>query len=304
MTSNIPADLIQIVMTTLTVGCMYALVAVGVALIYSATGVINFAQGEFVMLGGMTVASLYGQHDWPLAAAIAVALVVALLYSAALMLLTTAFAARMSLIGVLIITIGASIATQGVAAWIWDSDTHRFAPFSGDEPFRILDATITPQALWIIGIGGVSVVLLLWFIRSTMMGKAMRACALDRAAATMVGIPVRWTIFMSFVLSGMLCAVGGIVTTPLTTIDANGGMLLAIKGFSAAMLGGMGNIGGALLGALLIAFVETLAVTFSSSAFKELPTFTIIILVLLFMPRGLLGRRGETGLHHEDLTQR
>ena len=130
MTSNIPADLIQIVMTTLTVGCMYALVAVGVALIYSATGVINFAQGEFVMLGGMTVASLYGQHDWPLAAAIAVALAVALLYSAVLMILTTAFAARMSLIGVLIITIGASIATQGVAAWVWDSDTHRFAPFS------------------------------------------------------------------------------------------------------------------------------------------------------------------------------
>lgn len=304
MTSTLPADLIQVAMTTLTVGSMYALVAVGVALIYSATGVINFAQGEFVMLGGMTVASLHGQFGWPLAAAIAVALVVALVYSVALMVLTTAFATRMSLIGVLIITIGASIATQGTAAWIWDSDTHRFAPFSGDEPFRILDATITPQALWIIGIGGLLIVFLMWFIHATMAGKAMRACALDRAAATMVGIPVRWTILMSFVLSGLLCAVGGIVTTPLTTIDANGGMLLAIKGFSAAMLGGMGNVSGAVLGALLIAFVETLAVTFGSSALKELPTFTIIILVLLFLPQGLLGGRGETGLHHEDLTQR
>jgi len=304
MTSTLPADLIQIVLTTMTVGSMYALVAVGVALIYSATGVINFAQGEFVMLGGMTVASLYGQLGWPLAAAIAVALLVALVYSAGLMVLTTAFAARMSLIGVLIITIGASIATQGTAAWIWDSDTHRFAPFSGDEPFRILEATITPQALWIIGTGGLLIAFLMWFIRATMAGKAMRACALDRAAATMVGIPVRWTILMSFVLSGLLCTIGGIVTTPLTTIDANGGMLLAIKGFSAAMLGGMGSIAGAVLGALLIAFIETLAVTFGSSALKELPTFTIIILVLLFMPRGLLGGRGETGLHHEDLTQR
>ena len=304
MPSTLISDLLQVLMTTMTVGSMYALLAVGVALIYSATGVINFAQGEFVMIGGMTVASLYGHFDWPLAAAIAVALFIALVYGAVLMALTTAFAARMSLIGVLIITIGASIATQGVATWLWDSDTHRFKPFSGDDPYRILDATITPQALWIIGIAGLQIAFLLWFIHSTMNGKAMRACALDRDAATMVGIPVRWTILISFLLSGLLCAVGGIVTTPLTTIDANGGMLLAIKGFSAAMLGGMGSIAGALLGALLIAFVETLAVTFGSSALKELPTFTIIILVLLFMPRGLLGGRGETGLHHEDLTKR
>lgn len=224
-------DLIQIVMTTLTVGSMYALVAVGVSLIYSATGVVNFAQGEFVMLSGMTVASLYGGMGWPLTAAVIVALGVVLLYAALLMIITTAFAARISLIGVLIITIGASIATQGVAAR--DSDTHRFPPFSGDAPIRILDATITPQALWIIGVSAICIAGLVWFMRSTFAGKAMRACSLDKAAATMVGIPVRATILMSFVLSGLLGAVGGIVTTPLTTIDANGGMLLAIKGFTA-----------------------------------------------------------------------
>jgi len=239
MSSMILVDLIQIVMTTLTVGSMYALVAVGVSLIYNATGVINFAQGEFVMLSGMTVASLYGNMGWPLPAAIAVALAIVVIYAAFLMLITTAFAARISLIGVLIITIGASIATQGTAARIWDSDTHRFPPFSGDAPIRILDATITPQALWIIVVSTVCVAGLIWFMRSTIAGKAMRACALDPAAATMVGIPVRSTILLSFMLSGLLGAAGGIVTTPLTTIDANGGMLLAIKGFTAAMLGGM-----------------------------------------------------------------
>lgn len=303
MSSMILVDLIQIVMTTLTIGSMYALVAVGVSLIYNATGVINFAQGEFVMLSGMTVASLYGNMGWPLPAAIAIALAVVVVYAAFLMLITTAFAARISLIGVLIITIGASIATQGTAARIWDSDTHRFPPFSGDAPIRILDATITPQALWIIVVSTVCVAGLIWFMRSTIAGKAMRACALDAAAATMVGIPVRTTILLSFVLSGLLGAAGGIVTTPLTTIDANGGMLLAIKGFTAAMLGGMGSIPGALLGALLIALVETTTVTFASGAYKELPTFTIIILVLLFLPRGLVGGRHETGLHHDDLTR-
>lgn len=303
MSSMILVDLIQIAMTTLTVGSMYALIAVGVSLIYSATGVINFAQGEFVMLSGMTVASLYGGLGWPLAAAVIVAMGVVLVYAALLMLITTAFAARVSLIGVLIITIGASIATQGTAARVWDSDTHRFKPFSGDEPIRILEATIAPQALWIIGVSAVCIAGLIWFMRSTFAGKAMRACALDRAAATMVGIPVRSTVLLSFVLSGMLGAVGGIVATPLTTIDANGGMLLAIKGFTAAMLGGMGSIPGALLGALLIALVETTTVTFASGAYKELPTFTIIILVLLFLPRGLVGGRHETGLQHEDLTR-
>lgn len=296
-------DLTQILITTLTVGSMYALVAVGVSLIYSATGVINFAQGEFVMLSGMTVAGLYGQAGWPLGAAIAVALIVVLLYGAVLMLLTTGFARRMSLIGVLIITIGASIATSGTAARIWDSDTHRFPPFSGDAPLRILEATVTPQALWIVAVSVISVVLLIWFMRSTMTGRAMRACSLDRDAATMVGIPVSATILVSFLLSALLGAVGGIVTTPLTTVDANSGMLLAIKGFSAAMLGGMGSVAGALLGALLIAFVETVTVTFGSSALKELPTFAIIILVLLLLPRGLVGGRREEGLQHEDLTR-
>ncbi|MCZ4291658.1 branched-chain amino acid ABC transporter permease [Hoeflea alexandrii] len=303
MTSLIVSDLIQIVMTTLTVGSMYALIAVGVSLIYSATGVINFAQGEFVMLSGMTVASLYGSMGWPLTTAIAVALVVVLFYAALLTLLTSILAARISLIGVLIITIGASIATQGIAARIWDSDTHRFAPFSGEDPIRILDATISPQALWIVGVTAICIAGLIWFMRSTMAGKAMRACSLDQAAATMVGIPVKATVLLSFTLSGLLGAVGGILTTPLTTIDANSGMLLAIKGFTAAMLGGMGSIPGALFGALLIAFVETVTVTVGSSAFKELPTFTIIILVLLFLPRGLVGGRNEIGLQHEDLTR-
>ncbi|UCE30519.1 MAG: branched-chain amino acid ABC transporter permease [Burkholderiales bacterium] len=293
-------DLVQVVIAMLTVGVMYALVAVGVTLIYSATGIINFAQGEFVMLSGMTMVMLYGQQGWSLPLAIAVALAVVLVYGAVLMLVTTRFGRSASLISVLIITIGASIATSGVAARIWGSDTHRFPPFSGDAPIEVLGATVTPQALWIVGVGALAIAAVEWFMRRTLSGRAMRACAIDRQAAMMMGIPVRTTVLLSFLLGGLLGGIGGIVATPLTTIDINSGMLLAIKGFSAAMLGGMGNVTGALLGALLIALLESAAVTFGSSALKEMSTFTIIILVLLFLPRGLLGRRQETALHHED----
>ncbi len=296
------AELIQVLIAAGTAGSMYAMVAVGVTLIYSATGIINFAQGEFVMLSGMTMVSLYGQQHWPLALAIAVALAVVVLYGAVLMAITTRFGHGASLISVLIITIGTSIATSGIAARVWGTDTHRFEPFSGDTPLWLLGASVTPQALWIMGVVCISIVLVEWFMRQTLLGRAMRACASDRQAAMLMGIPVRNTVLLSFILAGLLGGIGGIVATPLTTIDYNGGMLLAIKGFSAAMLGGMGNVTGAVLGALLIALLEAASVSYGSSALKELSTFTIIILVLLLLPHGLLGGRAEIGLQHEDHT--
>lgn len=296
------AELIQVLIAAATAGSMYAMVAVGVTLIYSATGIINFAQGEFVMLSGMTMVSLYGQLHWPLALAIVVALLVVVLYAAILMAITTRFGHGASLISVLIITIGTSIATSGIAARIWGTDTHRFAPFSGDTPLWILGASVTPQALWIVGVVCVAIMIVEWFMRQTLLGRAMRACASDRQAAMLMGIPVRNTVLLSFVLAGLLGGIGGIVTTPLTTIDYNGGMLLAIKGFSAAMLGGMGSVTGAVVGSLLIALLEAASVTYVSSALKELSTFTVIIFVLLMLPRGLLGGRTETGLQHEDHT--
>lgn len=297
------ADLIQVLIATATTGSLYALVAVGVTLIYSATGIINFAQGEFVMLSGMTMVSLYGVAGWPLPLAIAAVLLVITLYAGFLMSVTTRFGRGGSLISVLIITIGASIGTSGVAARVWGTDTHRFAPFSGDAPLHVLGATITPQALWIIGIGLLAIIGVEWFMRRTLVGRAMRACAIDQNAALMMGIPAKWMVLLSFVLAGVLGAIAGIVATPLTTMDYNGGMLLAIKGFSAAMLGGMGNVAGALLGALLIALLEATSVVFISSSLKEISTFLVILFVLLGLPHGLLGGRREIGLQHDDHTR-
>lgn len=297
------ADIIQALISTFTIGSMYALIAVGVTLVYSATRIINFAQGEFVMLGGMVMVSLYGERGWPLWAAITATLAVTVTVAALLTLVAFRPGRQGALITVLIITIGASMALSGGAFHVWGGDIHRFPPFSGDAPISFLGASVAPQALWVIATTGVVVVLLWLFLKRTIWGKAMRACAIDRTAASLMGIRVGRTVTLSFVLAGVLGCVAGIVMTPLTMIDYSGGMLLAIKGFSAAMLGGMGSVAGAVLGGLVFALLESFSVTFLSSTLKELVTFVVVIFVLMFLPNGLLGARVGHALAQDEVME-
>lgn len=294
------ADFVQTVFAALSIGSMYALVAVGVTLVYSATRIINFAQGEFVMLGGMIMVSLYGEGGWPLWAAVPVTLLLTAVLAALLGLVAYRPGRQGALISVLIITIGASMAISGSAFHIWDGDVHRFAAFSGDAPIKFLGAALAPQTLWIFGAAVLCIGALFLFLHHSLWGKAMRACAIDRTAAALMGIPVGPTVLASFVLAGLLGSIAGIVITPLTMVDYSGGMLLAIKGFSAAMLGGMGNVAGAVLGSMVFAVLEAFAATYLSSTVKELITFVVIILVLMFLPNGLLGGRQQRGLAQED----
>ncbi|MCL4744688.1 MAG: branched-chain amino acid ABC transporter permease [Burkholderiaceae bacterium] len=296
-------DLVQTLFSALTIGSMYALIAVGVTLVYSATRIINFAQGEFVMLGGMVMVSLYGERGWPLWLAILATVAVTVVAAALLTRVSYRAGQPGGLITVLIITIGASMGLSGGAYHLWGGDVHRFAPFSGDAPIDVLGAAVAPQSLWVIGVTAVVVVLLWFFLKRTIWGKAMRACAIDRTAASLMGIRVGRTVTLSFVLAGVLGCVAGIVMTPLTMIDYSGGMLLAIKGFSAAMLGGMGSVAGAVLGGLVFATLESFSMTFVSSTLKELVTFVVIILVLMFLPNGLLGARERSSLAQDELLE-
>lgn len=294
-------DLLQALFAALTVGSMYALVALGVALIYNSTNIINFAQGEFVMLGGMTMVTLYGQLKWPLYFSIPVTIAVTVLVGMGLMKVSYRPGKSTSLITVLIITIGASLFISGSAMHIWDTDIHRYEPFSGDAPLKLGGAAIAPQSLWVIGLTLVVVVLLVVYFQFTIYGKAMKACALDRTAAGLLGIRVKKMVLLSFAMSAALGCVAGIIMTPLTMVDYSGGMLLAIKGFSAAMLGGMGSFVGAVIGGFVFAFLESFAATFVTSRFKELVTFIVIINVLLFLPRGIMGPRVQEGLEQEEV---
>lgn len=292
-------DILQATFAALPVGCMYAMVALGVALIFNATNIINFAQGEFVMLGGMTMVTLYGELKWPLYLAILATIAITTVIGMALMKVSYRPGKSTSLISVLIITIGASLFISGSALHVWDGDIHRFPPFSGDAPLRLLGATIVPQSLWVIGLTFLVVTFLVIYFQFSIYGKAMKACSLDRTAAGLLGIRVKSMVLLSFAMSAALGAVGGIIITPLTMIDYSGGMLLAIKGFSAAMLGGMGSFVGAVIGGFIFSFLESFAATYVSSALKELVTFIVIINVLLFMPRGIMGPKAKEGLEEE-----
>ena len=295
------SEITQAVFASLSVGCMYALVALGVALIYNATNIINFAQGEFVMLGGMIMVTLYGDWHWPLYLAIPATIVITMVVGMLLMRVSYRPGKSTSLVTVLVITLGASIFISGAAMHIWDTDVHRFPPFSGDAPIKFLGAAVATQSLWVIGVTLLILGGLIFFFRFTIYGKAMKACSLDRTAASLLGIRVKRMVLISFAMSGALGCIGGILVTPLTLVDYNGGMLLAIKGFSATMLGGMGSFVGAVIGAFIFAFLESFTAVYISSTLKELLTFLLIINVILFMPRGIMGPRSIEGMEEEEV---
>jgi len=283
------SDLLQFIISGLTVGAIYALVALGFTLIYNASDVINFAQGEFVMLGGMvTVFAAAAGVPIPLAALLAIVV------SAAVGLLLHRFAiapARgASAVTLIIITIGASILLRGVAAIVFDKRFHSLPSFAGDAPILIGGAAILPQSPIVLFGTGI-IVLLLWvFVSRTLIGKAMLATAANRLAARLVGINTERIIGLSFVVSAVIGAIGGILVTPITLTNYDVGTLLALKGFAAAMLGGIGNPLGAVLGGLIVGLLEALSAGYISSAYKDALGFLVILVVLLLMPQGLLGR--------------
>jgi branched-chain amino acid transport system permease protein len=282
------SELLQFLFSGLTVGAVYALVALGFTIVYTASDVVNFAQGEFVMLGGMTTVFLTALGlPLPLAAALAVAATT--LAGLALYHLAIAPARGASTVTLIIITIGASIALRGLAQLVFDKQLHRLPAFSGDAPVSVLGATILPQSFWVMG-GGVVTVVLLWaFINRTLVGKAVLATAGNRLAARLVGIDTGRIIGLSFALSAVIGAVAGILAAPITFTSYDIGTMLALKGFAAAMLGGMGSPVGAVAGGLLVGLIEALGAGYLSSTYKDAVAFIVILVVLLALPGGLFG---------------
>jgi branched-chain amino acid transport system permease protein len=280
----------QYLLSGVTVGAVYALVALGFTIIYNASDVVNFAQGEFVMLGGMiTVFAHMAGLPLPLSALIAIAATATV--GVALNKLAIEPARGAPVVSLIIITIGASIFIRGVAQVIFDKQLHRFPAFTGDVPIRILGATILPQALWVLG-GAIAVFVGLWlFFTCTLTGRAVLATANNRLAAQLVGINTNWVMTLSFALSAAIGALAGVLVTPITNTSYDVGIALALKGFAAAMLGGMGNPIGALVGGVLLGLIEALTAGYISSVYKDAAAFIVILVVLFAMPQGIFGRR-------------
>ncbi|MCA3596013.1 MAG: branched-chain amino acid ABC transporter permease [Methylobacterium sp.] len=283
-------ELLQFAFSGLTVGAVYALVALGFTLIYNASDVVNFAQGEFVMLGGMATVFLHlAGVPLPLAAALAILITV----GAGLALYAFAIdpARGSSAVTIIIITIGASIFLRGVAQVIFDKRFHALPHWFGSEPIRIGGAAILPQSLVVLFGAGLIVALIFLIIDRTLLGRAILATAANRLAARLVGIPVRKIVALSFALSAAIGAVAGILVTPITLTSYDVGTLLALKGFAAAMLGGMGSAVGAVVGGLLLGLAESFGAGLISSKYKDAIAFLIILGVLFVRPQGLFGKK-------------
>ncbi|MEI5667376.1 branched-chain amino acid ABC transporter permease [Bosea sp. CCNWLW174] len=283
-------ELLQYLLSGVTVGAVYALVALGFTLIYNASDVVNFAQGEFVMLGGM-ITFFAWQAGIPLPLAALLAILAAATIGVLLNKLAIEPARGAPVASLIIITIGASIFLRGSAQLVFDKQLHRFPSFSGDDPLRVFGATMLPQGLWVIA-GAVAIFVVLWlFFARTLTGKAVLATANNRIAASLVGINPNHMMTLSFAVSAAIGALAGVLVTPITLTSYDLGVAMALKGFAAAMLGGMGVPAGALIGGLLLGLIEALTAGYVSSVYKDAVAFVLILVILFARPQGLFGRK-------------
>lgn len=283
-------QIVQFIITGITVGSIYALVGLGFAIIYNASDVVNFAQGEFVMVGAMSAVFLLNSGI-----AYPVAVLLAIITAVSLGLILEKFAIEparnSSVVTTIIITIGASIFIRGVALLIWGKEIYPLPPFSRDIPIHIGNATVLPQNLWVMAGTACSVFAVKFFFDKTLTGKAIYACSFNKKAACLVGINVKKMLLISYGLSAALGAAAGILVTPITYTSYDSGVMLGLKGFCAAILGGMGNSMGAVAGGLLLGILESVGAGFISSGYKDAIAFFIILIVLICMPGGLMGKK-------------
>jgi branched-chain amino acid transport system permease protein len=282
--------ILQFVVSGLTTGSTYALIAIGFSLIHNATGIVNFAQGEFVMLGGMFMITFYSFLKIPMGFSFFLTVLAVGAVGMFLERWPLRHAKSKEILILVMITVGASIVIRALSMMFWGKNPMTLPPFSGEVPLILLGAAVMPQSLWIFGITVLVVAGLNYFFNRTLTGKAMRAVAASRRSAILTGIPVDRMIFLSFTLSGALGAVAGIILTPVTTTSYDVGVMLGLKGFSAAILGGYGSMPGAVLGGFLLGVLESLGAGLISSEYKDALAFLILLIVLFLKPSGILGR--------------
>ncbi|MBK9515911.1 MAG: branched-chain amino acid ABC transporter permease [Anaeromyxobacter sp.] len=282
---------LQYLVAGLTYGTIYAVVGIGFNIIYNTTGIINFAQGEFVMLGGMTAVSLHRVVPLPLAilGAVASTMLVGALVEVAFI----RWLRRPSVLRLIIITIGLSIVLREAALLAWGEQVRSLPYFSGDE-VSALDlggVRVSPQVLWSLGTCALVVAALALFFRHTRTGREMRACASNREAAALCGLSTRNLVTLSFVLSAGIGALAGCVVSPITYTRYDIGGSLAIKGFTVAILGGLGNSAAAVAAGFLLGTLEAFSIAVLPAAFKDAVAIALLLGLLFLRPSGLFGSR-------------
>jgi branched-chain amino acid transport system permease protein len=282
---------LQYLLSGITVGSIYAVIAIGYNIIYNATGIINFAQGEFVMLGGMIAYSF--SQVMPLLPAVALSVLVTVIIGALLEISLIRWLKSPSVLRMIVITIGLSIILREIALHVWDEKVRALPFFTGNEvsSISILGAHVSPQVFWVLGVCGLIVILLIFFFKYSLTGQAMRACADNHLAASLCGINAKNIVTMSFMISAGIGALAGCVVSPLTQTQYSMGPELAIKGFTVAILGGLGNSTAAVAAGLLLGVIEAFSISVLPMAFKDVIAIAILLLILFFRPGGLFGSK-------------
>lgn len=281
---------IQFTLAGLTTGSIYALIALGFTLTYNSSGVVNFAQGEFVMLGGFLAVALY-LTGLPLGLAAVGAVIGSALIAGVVHLLTLSRVPKLDTFGLLMVTVGIAIVLRTLMLLVWGSEERSLPAFTDGESIHVLGGTMPPQALWVIGTALVAMPLLYLFFTRTRVGDAMMAASDNRTGAKIVGIRTNRVALFAFMLGAGLAALGGVLIAPITTISFALGLEFSVKGFTAAVLGGFGSPVGAVVGGLSLGLIEKFGAGYISTGYQDLFALATLLVILIILPRGIVGSR-------------
>jgi branched-chain amino acid transport system permease protein len=281
----------QSILSGIGVGAIYGLIGIGFCVIYNASGIVNFAQGAFVMLGGMLTQAAMARLGLPLplAALIAIAAVAACGVVLERIVVRPLWNRGSTMFVMILATLAAQIVVERVTQILAGDQPRTLPVFTDLPPLKLAGFAINFQFLWIVGCSAIVIVALALFFSSTKTGKAMRACSINREAAALQGINVSRMLALAFALSAGLGAVAGILITPTQYTAFNVGVPFAISGFIAAIVGGFGRPFGAFAGGILLGVAQALAIVFLGAAFKNIAALSILLLFLFVRPTGLLG---------------
>jgi branched-chain amino acid transport system permease protein len=283
------AQIWQYVLAGVAAGAIYALIAAGFVLIYQVTGLINFAQGEFAMIGAMTASAL-ATGGMPVLEAAGIAVLAAAITGALCYLLAIRPARASTGVTLIFITLGLDVALRGLGLLVWGTNPLSLPAFSGGASVSIFGGVLSPQSMWVLLTDLLVFAALYLFFRHTYAGTAVRAAVANPPIASTFGIPLRTFAFWSFVAAAAIGGLGGVVVAPITSATYDMGLTLGLAGFVAAVLGGLDSLPGALVGGFVLGIIEKLAGGLISTGWEQGVGFLILVLVLVLRPQGLLGR--------------
>lgn len=278
---------LQFVFSGITIGAFYAFVALGVSFVFSSSGIVNFAQGQFVMLGGMVAATLAANAHWPVPVAMLCGVVAAAAGGAVMARLFVLPMLRAGEFPLILVTLGVGVLIEALAVVFWGTDPQMLDSLLNITPLRVMGATLSSDSISILCVLTVTLVAFTQFLRRTRWGRAMRATAIDRDVAASLGINVRAVIVLSFTMAAAFGGLAGALLTPIISTGAQSGFQMTLKAITAAVLGGVASPIGAVAGGLLLGMIEAMSSGYVSSTYQNVIASVVLIVLLLLRPQGL-----------------